>query len=212
MQNLRILLVEEEELLRAGVRSLLDSRSNWAACEAKSLDEAVETAKSFQPDVVVLGLGCSLDGEESVIREIFKTLPKTEILLLVPRGSERSAAQLLAAGVNGYLSKSDTASDLLQAVEKLSRHEPSLASRVTELVLRDFLHKQGSEEAGELSNRERQVVTLLAQGKTNKEVAAALGLSPKTVEAHRANVMHKLSLQSFSDMIHFAIRTKMVKP
>ncbi len=169
------------------------------------------------PDVVILDISMpELNGLDAT-RKILREAPQTEVLVLTMHSSEEMACEVLRAGARGYVLKSDADTDLVTAVEALLQHKPFLSSNVTESVLERFL-KDGSRASekqhphSRLTAREREILQLLAEGKSNKEVAAALNISTKTVEAHRANIIRKLDLHSLSDLVRYAIRNKMVEP
>ena len=213
MNRLRILVVDDHEVVRRGIRALLETRSEWEICgEAATGSETLEKVKKLRPDLVVLDISMPEGSGLEVMREIQKVHPQTEILILTMHDSGPMASDVLAAGARGLVLKSDGACDLVLAVEALSQHKPFLSSRVTEMILRAYAK---SAEAGpspsDLTTREREIINWLARGKSNKEVAAALGISAKTVEAHRANIMRKLNLRSIRDLILFAIRNKIIE-
>lgn len=213
MSKLRILVVDDFELVRRGVRALLEARPEWRICgEAAFGREAVEKVRRLAPDLMVLDSSMpDLDALE-VTREVLKAHPQTEILILCGTDLREEATQLLAAGARGLVLKSDAAHDLVLAVEALSQHKPFLSPRVTELVLRTHTQMAETDSSPRrLTAREREVLKLLAEGNSNKEAARILGISRKTVEAHRANLMRKLKLRSVAGLVHFAIRNKIVE-
>ena len=156
-----------------------------------------------------------LNGLEAT-RQILKAIPKAEVLILTMHESEKLVSEVLAAGAHGYILKADTPRLLVSAVESLAQHQPFFTGKVSEVLLSGYLNpgKIGKGAAGpvpHLTAREREIVHLLAEGKTNKEVAVALGVSVKTVDAHRANVMHKLDLHSVTDLVRYAIRNQIIE-
>jgi DNA-binding NarL/FixJ family response regulator len=213
----RILVADDHEVVRGGLRAILESRAGWEVCgEAATGREAVHKARQLHPDVAVIDITMpELNGLEAT-RQIRKALPKTEVLILTMHESEQVVHEVLDAGARGYVLKSDAAEDLVTAVELLLDHKPFFSSRIGELMLKSFLKRRGDSSAHErrplLTSREREIVQLLSEGKTNKETAERLGLSVRTVETHRTNLMRKLGFRSLTDVIHFAIRNKMVKP
>jgi DNA-binding NarL/FixJ family response regulator len=215
MTLLRILIVDDHAVVRRGVRSLLESQPGWEISgEAANGREAVDLAARLQPDIVVMDLSLpELNGLDAT-RQILKESPRSEILVLTMHHSEELARNVLQAGARGYLLKSDADQSLIAAVESLSQHKPFLTSTVTEFVLDDYMRRADALDEGlpSLTAREREVIQLLAEGKSNKETASALGISVKTVEAHRANVMRKLHLRSISELVRYAIRNKIVQP
>jgi DNA-binding NarL/FixJ family response regulator len=214
---LRILIVDDHAVVRRGVRSLLESQPGWEISgEATTGREAVELAKRLQPDVVVMDLSLpELNGLEAT-RQILKDSPLSEILVLTMHHSEELARDVLQAGARGYVLKSDADQNLIAAVESLRQHKPFLTSRVTEFVLDDYRRRTDMLDDGlpreTVTAREREIIQLLAEGKSNKEAASTLGISVKTVEAHRANIMRKLRLHSVSDLVRYAIRNKIAQP
>jgi DNA-binding NarL/FixJ family response regulator len=214
---LRILIVDDHAVVRRGVRSLLESQQGWEISgEATTGREAVELAKRLQPDVVVMDLSLpELNGLDAT-RQILKDSPLSEILVLTMHHSEELARDVLQAGARGYVLKSDADQNLIAAVESLRQHKPFLTSKVTEFVLDDYRRRTDILDDGlahdTVTAREREIIQLLAEGKSNKEAASTLGISVKTIEAHRANIMRKLRLRSVSDLVRYAIRNKIAQP
>ena len=211
----RILIVDDHAVVRRGVRALLEMQKGWEVVgEAQTGREGVDLARRLRPDIVVLDVSLpELNGLDAA-RQIRRESPQSEILVLTMHHSEELARDVLQAGARGYVLKSDADENLIAAVESLRRHKPFLTSKVTEFVLDDYLRR--ADVSAEMPHsavtpREREIIQLLAEGKTNKEVAAALGVSVKTIEAHRANVMRKLHFQSLSDLVRYAIRNKIVQ-
>jgi DNA-binding NarL/FixJ family response regulator len=214
MTPLRIIIVDDHAVVRRGVRALLESQPGWeVAAEATTGREAVELAKRLQPDIVVMDLSLpELNGLDAT-RQILKESPRTEVLVLTMHHSEELARNVLQAGARGYVLKSDADQRLIAAVESLRQHKPFLTSTVTEFLLDDYIHRTEDESVNPavVTPREREIVQLLAEGKSNKETASALNVSVKTIEAHRANIMRKLRLRSVSDLVRYAIRNKIVQ-
>lgn len=213
---LHILIVDDHAIVRRGIRALLESQPGWEVVgEATTGREALELAKRLQPDIVIMDLSLpELNGLEAT-RLILKEAPRSEVLVLTMHHSEELARNVLQAGARGYVLKSDADENLIAAVESLRQHRPFLTSAVTEFVLDDYLRRgpEADEAAAfpALTARERQIIQLLAEGKTNKEAATALGISVKTIEAHRANLMRKLHLRSVSDLVRYAVRNNIVQ-
>jgi DNA-binding NarL/FixJ family response regulator len=213
----RILVADDHEVVRRGLCALLQAQPDWEICgEAGDGREALEKAQKLRPDVVILDIGMpSLNGLEAT-RQILKINPQTRILILTLHDSDQVVREVLNAGARGFLLKSDAARDLVAAVEALRRDKTYFTSKVAAMVLEGFL-KQGTPAAvaappprGRLTPREREIVQLLAEGKSTKEVAVALGLSVKTAETHRSNIMRKLELHSVSDLVLYAVRNNIV--
>jgi DNA-binding NarL/FixJ family response regulator len=219
---LRILIADDHELARRGIRALLESHPGWEVCgEAKDGRETVELAASMKPDLVLLDIGMpNLNGLEAA-RQILAGSPEVAILILTMHDSDNVVREVLRAGARGYLLKSDAGRDLVAAVEALQLQRTFFTTRVSQMVLDGFLDRQtrnpgaiskGDDRAGDsLTSREREVIQLLAEGKTSKEVAVTLNLSVKTAETHRTNLMRKLGLHSVADLTRYAVRNGIVQ-
>ena len=210
---LRILIADDHPVVRAGLRTLLESREGWEICaEAANGREAVEKAGKLKPDVAVLDIGMPLCNGIEATRQIKKTSPGTEILILTMHDSESVVQEVLAAGARGYILKDDADLRLIQAVDTISRHKPCLSSRVSHAVSKTApLREAGAPQRRRLTPREREIVQLLAEGKSNKEVASLLGISVKTAEAHRANIMLKLDFHSITELVRYAVRNNIIQ-
>ncbi len=213
---LRILLADDHALLRRGLRLLLAANNGWQVCgEADNGRDAIARARELKPDIVVLDISMpQLNGLEAA-RQIHKELPDAEILFLTIHDSIEMAHEALRAGARGYVLKSDADRDVLSAIEALQQHKAFFTPRVSEMVRRGYLRPGEVTEAQDgrlnvLTAREREVAQLLAEGKTNKEVADTLHLSVKTAQTHRANIMRKLDLKAFSELVRYAVRTGLV--
>ena len=215
MPLLKILIVDDHAVVRRGIRSLLESEQGFMiAGEASNGREAVEMALRLQPDVVVMDLTLpGLNGLDAA-RQILKGSPRIEILVLTMHHSEELARDVLQTGARGYVLKSDADQSLIAAVKSLRDHKPFLSPNVTEFVLDDYLRRKDGSDATlvEVTAREREIIQLVAEGSSNKEVATTLGLSVKTIEAHRANIMRKLRLRSVTELVRYAIRNNIVQP
>jgi DNA-binding NarL/FixJ family response regulator len=209
MSKLRILIADDHEVVRAGVRSILEHQPDCEVCaEAVSGLETVALAQKLKPDIVVMDITMpDLDGLEAA-RQILKSLPGTEVLVLSMHESTELVRSILEAGAHGYILKSDAGRELAAAVQALRRHETFFTSKTAQIAVRALQSKGPSDER--LTPRERQVLQLLAAGRSNKEAASALGISVQTVESHRANIMRKLDLHSIADLVHYAVRNKLV--
>jgi DNA-binding NarL/FixJ family response regulator len=211
----RILLVDDHEIVRKGLRSVLESRKDWEIVgEATTGREAVDKVQKLKPDVVVMDISMpELNGLEA-IRQIVKLAPRTEVLVLTMHESENLVHQVLDAGARGYLLKSDASRQLIAAIEALRIHKPYLTSRVNEMVLTGYLGGKplkGEASGGKLTPREREIVQLIAEGMSNKEIASALGISVKTAETHRTNIMRKLDFHSVSEIVRYAVRNHIIE-
>ena len=217
---LRILIADDHELARRGIRSLLESHPDWEVCgEAKDGREAVELANGTKPDVILLDIGMpNLNGLEAA-RQILAASPEVAILILTMQDSDQVVREVLRAGARGFLLKSDAGHDLVAAVEALQLQRTFFTTRVSQMVLEGFLerdkpdghHARRDDSDDVLTGREREVIQLLAEGKTSKEVAVTLNLSVKTAETHRTNLMRKLDLHSVADLTRYAVRNGIVQ-
>ena len=213
----RILVADDHHVVRTGLRSLLESKSGWQVCgEAANGREAVEKAGKLKPDVAVLDIAMPLLNGVEATRQIRKLSPKTEILILSMHDSELLVQEVMEAGALGYILKDDADRNLIAAVDALHRHEAYLSSRVSNAASRASLHPgetKSSERSSRnrLTPREREILQLLAEGKSNKEVAGFLGISVKTAETHRANIMLKMDFHSITELVHYAVRNKIIQ-
>ena len=218
MKPLKILIADDHELIRDGLKARLEKHEGWKVCgEAVNGRQAVEMARALKPDVAVLDISMpELNGIEAT-RQIRKACPKTEVLILTMQESEGVVRDVLAAGARGFVLKTDTSRLLIAAVEALAQRKPFFTGKVSEMVLGGFLDpdraaRGNGDEASRLSPREREIAQILAEAKTNKEVAVKLGVSVKTIDAHRANIMRKLNLHSVAELVRYAIREKLIEP
>lgn len=214
----RILLADDHEVVRAGLRALLEEQQGWeVVAEAIDGRDAVEKATKLKPDCVVIDIAMpSLNGLEAV-RQIVKAVSNAKVLVLTMYDSDPLIQQVLQAGARGYLLKSDAGRDLVSAIEALRRNKTFFTPKVSQMVLEGYLDKspkekepEGEAEILRLTSRQREIVQLLAEGKSSKEVAAVLGLSVKTAETHRANIMRKLDCHSVTELVRYAIRNHII--
>ncbi|MGH9328184.1 MAG: response regulator [Terriglobia bacterium] len=216
MKTVRILIVDDHDIVRRGVRALIQSQPAWQVCgEASTGCYAIEKAEHLKPDIVVLDANLpDISGTETT-KEILKRLPGTEVLILTMDESPQLMRELLQAGARGYVFKSDLDHDLAEAITALTQHHPCFTSKVGQMMLDDFRDSQQRSSArttAPLTERQSEVVRLLAEGNSNKEVASALGISIKTAETHRAAVMRKMGFRSFSELVRYAVSTGIVPP
>jgi DNA-binding NarL/FixJ family response regulator len=215
MDAFRILLADDHPVFRFGLRSLLASHPGWQVCgEAADGRDAVEKCKRLKPDLLVLDIGMPELNGVDVARQILRQNPKQRILVLTEVDSERVVRDCLDAGVRGWVFKSEGTDSLVAAVEALQRRNSIFSSRVSDLMLGKYLDRNGvaptADEGPGLSPRQREVVQLLAESKTSKEVAMILNMSVKTAETHRSNIMSKLKLHSIAELVLYAVRNEIV--
>ena len=218
MRTLRLLVADDHEIVRKGLCALLGGQPGWQiAAEARDGREAVAMAKEFKPDVAVLDISMpGLNGLEAA-RQISKAVSQTRVLVLTMHESDAFIGEALEAGVRGFLLKTDVGKDLVGAVDALGRNQTFFTSEVAQVILDGHL-KSGAQNAPadgspryRLTARQREIVQLLAEGKSSKEVAVSLNISVKTAETHRANIMRKLELHSVSELVRYAVKNQIIE-
>jgi len=215
--QLRILVADDHAVVRAGLRAMLESRPGWQVCaEAENGRDAVEKAGELKPDVAVLDISMPVLNGIEATRQIRRHSPETEVLILTMHDSDQMVQQVLEAGARGYVLKDDADRVLLEAVQAVQRHHEFFSTRVAQSLppaSRPGLHPDAPvvRTRGKLTQREREIVQLLAEGKSNKEVAGVLNISVRTAETHRANIMLKLNLHSIVELVHYAMRNGIVE-
>jgi DNA-binding NarL/FixJ family response regulator len=207
-----ILVVDDHDVVRQGLRALL-ARPGWEVVgEAAEGISATEIAETTKPDVVIIDYSLPNMNGADVARKIKKILPDTEILIFTMHDTEDVVREALSAGAIGFLVKSDGGRQLTAAIDALSRHQPYFTAKVNETLLTTFLRPgKQAHDVRVLSPRERQVVTLIADGKSCREAAEVLGISGKTAETHRASAMRKLGVTSSAALVRYAVRNKLVQ-
>lgn len=212
---LRILLADDHDVVRRGLRDVLHEQPGWEVCgEATTGVQAVELAKKLAPDIAVLDVTMPLLNGLDATRQIRKTLPTVEVLIFTMHESEQLIRQVLAAGARGYVLKSDALRHIVFAIDALAHHKPFFSWKVSETMLDSFLRDAAgtsSTNLDPLTPREREIVQLLAESKSSKDISSILGISLKTVETHRATIMRKLGAHSVVEIVHYAIRNKLVQ-
>jgi DNA-binding NarL/FixJ family response regulator len=208
----RILIADDHEFVRQGIRAVLEKQGAWKIiAEAGNGREAVKMAEQFQPEGVIIDISMpELNGLDAT-RQILRALPRTRVLVLSMHDSEQIIREVLAAGARGYILKSDAARELVAGIESLLQGRPFFTSRVSELLLSGYLRQdqpaqENVDAATKLTLREREILQKLAEGRSNKEIAAGLNISVRTVETHRSNLMTKLDLHSVADLVRYALK------
>lgn len=215
MTALRILLADDHTVVRQGLRKVLEERPEWqVVAEAGDGRDAVRLAEQFRPDVAVVDVAMPLLNGIEATRQITRRAPQTKVLVLSMYSDEAYVTQMLKAGATGYLLKDSADVDLLQAVQAVSQGKSFFSPAVARLMSDDYARQRGENAVDRyesLSDREREIFQLVAEGKTNKEIAALLFISPSTVETHRARIMDKLDLHSAAEIVLYAVRRGVIR-
>ena len=211
MKKLRIVLADDHTVVRSGLRALLERHQNFEVVgEAENGRNVVELSASLRPDIVVMDVGMPLLNGIEATAGLLKQSPSTGVVILSMYSDESYVMRALKAGARGYLLKDSAATDLLSAIQAVSNGRSFFSPSIRELLAEDYvrvLRQKGAVDSYELlSPREREILQLLAEGKTNKEVAATLFISPYTVETHRGNILEKLGFHSAAELILYAVR------
>lgn len=208
---IRVVLADDHVLVRQGLRSLLEREHFQVVSEASDGQELLRLAEKFQPDVAVIDISMpTLNGIDAA-RQLAHSCPKTKVILLTQHEEEQYIHEALRARVKGYVLKSQMASDLIHAVHMVSKGATYLSPGVSQAVVEAY--RTRSEEASDpLSSRERQVLQLIAEGRSTKDVASLLGISVKTAESHRSRLMQKLDIHETASLVRYAVRRGLVQP
>ena len=211
MKRIRILLADDHAVVRQGFKMILDAQADMEIVgEAGNGREAVELAEQLRPDVVVMDVSMpELNGIEAT-RRLASSLPRARVVALSMHKDSVYVREILRAGARGYLLKDSGAADLVAAIRAVASGESYLSPAVSNAVLDDY-RRHATNPIDLLTSREREVLQLLAEGKTNKEIAGVLNLSVYTVEAHRGRIMEKLNLHSIGELVRFAVRNGLIE-
>ena len=218
LKSLRILIADDHEIIRRGLRALLSSRPDWVICaEVATGREAISKAAEHRPDIVVMDIAMPVLNGLEATRKIRRMLPMTEVVILSLHYSDQLVREVLDSGARAYILKSDASRDLFHAVEALAQHRSFFTSGAVQILVDGFCSPSSATQQPalmrkSLSAREREIVQLLAEGKSSKEVAVVLGISVKTAETHRANIMRKLEMHSVSELVRYAVKHCMIEP
>jgi two-component system, NarL family, response regulator NreC len=216
MGQLRILLADDHTVVRQGLRKVLEERPDWVVvAEAGNGRDAVKQAEELKPDVAILDVAMPLLNGIEATRQIVKRSPSTRVLVLTMHSDEAYVNQILKAGATGYLLKDSADVDLIQAVGAVSQGKSFFSPAVARLMLDDYVRQLAdkgiTDRYESLSEREREIFQLIAEGKANKEIAHILSISPSTVETHRARIMEKLDLHSAAEIVLYAVRRGVIR-
>ena len=215
--KLRVFVADDHDIVREGVSAVIREQPGWEVCgTAKTGREAVELAASAQPDVVVMDMSMpELNGLDAAI-QIKRRVPGAEILMFTAHETDDLVRKAFAAGMKSFISKSEAHHFLVDAIASLALHEPFITAKVSEILFSNIGNTDGRRDEAKpgqrLSGRERQIVQLIAEGRSNKELAEGLGISVRTAEAHRASILRKLKLDSVAGLVRYAIRNKLIEP
>jgi len=215
--SVRILIADDHDIVREGTRLVIERQPGWEVCGVATTGrEAVKLAVKLKPDIVVVDMSMpELNGLDAA-RQIRRRLPQTEVLIFTAHSTDDLIREAFEAGVKSFINKTEAHIYLVEAIEALSRHKPFFTAKVSEILFSNLLNRaEGSRDETEpgqrLTAREREIVQLIAEGKSNKQVANALGISIRTAEAHRASILRKLSLDSVAGLVRYAIRNKIIE-
>ncbi len=211
MKKLKILLADDHLVMRSGLRALLERQPNLEVVgESENGRQTVELAASLKPDIVVMDVGMPILNGIEATRQIVGAETGTSVIILSMHGDESYVMRALKAGARGYLLKDSAAADLMNAIQAVSQNKSFFSPRVSHILAEDYvrvLKQKGEVDSYDLlTDREREILQLLAEGKANKEVATLLNISPYTVETHRKHILEKLNLHTPAELILYAVR------
>ena len=215
-KKIQIVIADDHEIVRGGVRNLIESHSDYICCgEASTGREAVDLCQKLHPDVAIVDVTMpGLNGIDAA-RQILKLCPKTKVLVFTVHDAEQVVVEIFRSGAHGYVLKSDAGRQLLEAIKCVLGGRHYFSAKISEVIFDSMRDHETPHAAGPSeetpTSREREIIQLLAEGQTNKEVASKLGISVKTVETHRASVMRKLGLHSIGELVRYAIRNHLIK-
>jgi DNA-binding NarL/FixJ family response regulator len=208
---MRVVLADNHALVRQGVRALLEKAGIEVAGEASDGQEALLLVAALHPEVAILDIGMPLLNGLDAAREIQKAWPRTKTVLVTRHGEVQYVSEALRAGAKGYVVKNQAATDLVEAVQQVARGGIYLSPHVSRAVVEAYLSKADI-PVDPLTPRERQVLQMVGEGRSTKDVATILGISAKTAESHRARLMRKLDIHETAGLVRYAIRRGLVQP
>ena len=208
---IRVVLADDHVVVRQGLKSLLEREGFQVVAEASDGQEALEHVQSLQPDVAVIDISMPIRNGLDAARDIARFSPKTKTILLTQHDEDEYISEALDAGMKGYVLKSQASSDLIQAIQQVCRGLVYLSPGVSSAVMEAYRSKS-KKPADPLTTRERQVLQLIAEGKSTKDIASLLGISVKTAESHRTRLMRKLDIHETASLVRYAVRRRIVRP
>src|ERR1700688_842367 len=206
----RVLLADDHSLIRQSLRALLEKQGFQVVSEASDGQEALRSVEKTQPEVAILDISMPVLNGVDAARELVKSSPKTRVILLTQHDEDQYVTEALRAGVRGYVLKSQAAKDLLHAIQEVCRGKVYISPNISRAVVDAYLSK-AHDSADPLSGRERQVLQLVGEGKSTKDIAAHLGISVKTAESHRARLMKTLDIHETASLVRYAIRRGLIQ-
>lgn len=211
MHKTTIVIADDHDLLRQGVRSILGAKEDWrVVAEAADGREALKAVAEYRPDVAIIDFFLPFMNGLELTRLIRHESPNTEVLIFTMLNDESIVRDVLVAGAKGFVFKTDPGEQIVNAVQALARHKPYFSESISETLLAKYLSSR-DHAGGMLTDREREVVQHIAEGLINKEISTAMGISVKTVETHRASVMHKLKFKTTAQLVRYAVRNHIVE-
>jgi len=206
----RVLLADDHALIRQGLKAFLEKQGFQVVGEASDGQEALRSVEKTQPDVAIIDISMPVLNGVDAARELKKSALKTKVILLTQHDEDQYVTEALRAGVNGYVLKSQAADDLVHAIQEVCRGSVYLSPRISRAVVDAYLSKS-FDSTDSLSGRERQVLQLVGEGKSTKDIAVHLGISVKTAESHRSRLMKKLDIHETASLVRYAIRRGLIQ-
>jgi len=216
VSKLRLLIGDDHPLLRHGLRKVLEARPDWQViAEAADGREAIQKAIALKPDVAIIDVGMPLLNGIDATQQIVQHVPETRVLVLSMYSDEGYVTRAMQSGATGYLLKDSAGDDLLAAVESVAKRQPFFSPVIARLMLDDYIRRVngtgGVDRFATLSAREREIFQLIAEARTNKEVAELLNISPATVETHRGHILQKLDIHNTAELVLYAVRRGVIR-
>jgi len=206
----RVLLADDHALVRQGLKAFLERQGFQVVSEASDGQEALQSVQKMQPDVAIIDISMPVLNGVDTARELKKSSPKTKVILLTQHDEDEYVTESLRAGVSGYILKSQAGAELVHAIQEVCRGSVYLSPKISRTVVDAYLSKSFV-SSDPLSGRERQVLQLVGEGKSTKDIASHLGISVKTAESHRTNLMKKLDIHETASLVRYAIRRGLIQ-